>query len=45
MRPKLNHRKEVIADFIRQYYLENDCFPSEANIKNGTGIPAGSVHR
>ena len=45
MRPKLSGRKEVIKDFIREYYEENDSFPSERDITAGTGIPAGSVHR
>lgn len=45
MRPKLNARKTVIAEFIREYYEQYDRFPSEKNIVDATGIPAGSVHR
>ena len=45
MRPKLNSRKVVIAEFIREYYEQYDRFPSEKNIVDATGIPAGSVHR
>ena len=45
MRPKLNARKTVIADFIRKYYEQYDRFPSEKNIVDATGIPAASVHR
>ena len=45
MRPKLTERKGIIRNFIQQYYRENDCFPSEKDITDGTGIPAASVHR
>ncbi len=45
MRASLHSRKEQIADFVRQYYLQHDRLPSEKNIVEGTGIPAGSVHR
>lgn len=45
MRASLSSRKEQIADFVRQYYLRHDRLPSERNIVEGTGIPAGSVHR
>ena len=45
MRASLSSRKEQIAEFVRQYYLRHDRLPSERNIVEGTGIPAGSVHR
>ena len=45
MRPRLDARKAVIAEFIKEYFLEHDRLPSEKNIVLGTGIPAGSVHR
>ena len=45
MRPKLTERKGIIRDFIQQYYRENDSFPSEKDITDGTGIPPASVHR
>ncbi len=45
MRPKLNSRKEVIAQFVTSYFEQYDRFPSEKNIADETGIPAGSVHR
>ena len=45
MRPKLTERKGIIRDFIQQYYRENDSFPSEKDIADGTGIPPASVHR
>ena len=45
MRASLQSRKEQIAEFVRQYYLRHDRLPSEKNIVEGTGIPAGSVHR
>lgn len=45
MRPKLTERKEIIRNYIQQYYFENDRLPSEKDISIGTGIPAGSVHR
>ena len=45
MRPKMNSRKEVIAQFVTAYYEQHDRFPSEKNIVDATGIPAGSVHR
>jgi len=45
MRPKLNERKKIIADFIQQYFEENDQNPSERDISEGTGIPPSSVHR
>ena len=45
MRPKMNFRKEVIAQFVTAYYEQHDRFPSEKNIVDATGIPAGSVHR
>ena len=45
MRPKLIQRKGIIRDFIQQYYRENDNFPSEKDITDGTGIPPASVHR
>ena len=45
MRPRLDSRKAVIAEFIKEYFLEHDRLPSEKNIVQGTGVPAGSVHR
>ena len=45
MRPKLNSRKELIAQFVTSYFEQHDRFPSEKNIVEATGIPAGSVHR
>ena len=45
MRPKLTERKGIIRDFIQQYYRENDSFPSEKDIADGTDIPPASVHR
>ena len=45
MRPKLTERKGIIRDFIQQYYRENDSFPSEKDIADGTEIPPASVHR
>ena len=45
MRASLQSRKKQIAEFVRQYYLRHDRLPSEKNIVEGTGIPAGSVHR
>ena len=45
MRASLSARKEQIVAFVRQYYLRHDRLPSEKNIVDGTGIPAGSVHR
>ena len=45
MRPKMNSRKEIIAQFVTDYFVQYDCFPSEKNIVDATGIPAGSVHR
>ena len=45
MRASLSSRKEQIAEFLRQYYLQHDRLPSERDIVKGTGIPAGSVHR
>ena len=45
MRQPLNERKATIAEFIQQYYLENDQFPCERDIVAGTGISAGTVHR
>ena len=45
MGKKQIERKKAIADYIQEYYLENDQFPSEHDIVTGTGIPAGSVHR
>ena len=45
MRPKMNSRKEVIAQFVTDYFVQYDCFPSEKNIVDATDIPAGSVHR
>lgn len=45
MRASLSARKEQIIQFVRQYYLRHDRFPSEKDIVDGTGIPAGSVHR
>ena len=45
MRASLSARKEQIAEYVRQYYLQHDRLPSERDIVKGTGIPAGSVHR
>ena len=45
MRPKLNSRKAVIAEYIKKYYEQYDRFPSERNIVEGTGFPAASIHR
>ena len=45
MRQSLSERKSTIAEFIQQYYLENDQFPCERDIVAGTGISAGTVHR
>lgn len=45
MRPRLDGRKVVIREFIQQFYLENDMFPSEKEIVIGTGISSASVHR
>lgn len=45
MRPKLTERKGIIREFIQSYYRENDSFPSEKDITDGTGIPSASVHR
>ena len=45
MRPKLNGRKTVIARFITDYFERCDRLPSEKDIVDATGIPAGSVHR
>lgn len=45
MRASLISRKTQIVEFVRQYYLRHDRLPSEKNIVDGTGIPAGSVHR
>jgi len=45
MRPKLVERKEIIRDYIKEYYLENDRYPTELDIAAGTGIPKASVHR
>ncbi len=45
MRQPLSERKAMIAEFIQQYYLENDQFPCERDIVAGTGISAGTVHR
>lgn len=45
MRQKPEERKAIIAQFINDYFDENDRFPAERDIVNGTGIPAGSVHR
>ena len=45
MRPRLDSRKAVIAEFIKEYFLEHDRLPSEKDIVLGTGVPAGSVHR
>ena len=45
MRPRLDARKPIITEFIRDYFLTHDRFPSERNIVQGTGFPAGSVHR
>ena len=45
MRPKLIERKGIIRGFIQRYYKDNDSFPSEKDITDGTGIPPASVHR
>ena len=45
MGKKQIERKKAIADYIQEYYLVNDQFPSERDIVTGTCIPAGSVHR
>ena len=45
MRPKRNDRKELIAQFVTSYFERHDRFPSEKNIVDATGIPAGSVLR
>ena len=45
MRASLQSRKAQILDFVRQYYFTHDRLPSERDITEGTGIPAGSVHR
>ena len=45
MRPKLHSRKALIAQFVASYFEQYDRFPSEKNIVEATGIPAGSVHR
>ena len=45
MRAGLALRKRQITDFVREYYLRCDRLPSERDIVEGTGIPAGSVHR
>ena len=45
MRAESRERENRIAEFARQYYLRHDRLPSERDIVEGTGIPAGSVHR
>lgn len=45
MRSKINERKQLIADYIDEYYKQYADYPSEKDIENGTGIPAVSVHR
>lgn len=45
MRRKLTERKTQIAQFVTDYFEQNDRFPSEKDIVDATGIPAGSVHR
>ena len=45
MRQKLTERREIILDFVQQYYIVHDTIPSEREISEGTGIPNASVHR
>lgn len=45
MRASITSRKTQILEFVRRYYLSFDRLPSERDIMEGTGIPAGSVHR
>ena len=45
MRQKTNERKVAITGFVTDYFLRYDRFPSERDIVEATGIPAGSVHR
>ncbi len=45
MRPSAEERESRITGFIRRYYVQHDRLPSEKDIVEGTGIPAGSVHR
>ena len=45
MRQKITERREIILDFVQQYYIAHDTIPSEREISEGTGIPNASVHR
>ena len=45
MRSKKGERREIIRDYIQQYYIAHDTIPSERDISEGTGISNASVHR
>ena len=45
MRQKITERREIILDFVQQYYITHDTIPSEREISEGTGISNASVHR
>ena len=45
MRKKITERREIVLDFLQQYYIAYDTIPSEREISEGTGISNASVHR
>ena len=45
MRQKITERREIIRNFVQQYYIDHDTIPSEREISEGTGISNASVHR